>query len=443
MLVATSKRHVLFLQGPGSMFLYRFGQVLKRAGVHVSKIHVCAGDLLYWPSSDVVVFRDKFEEWGAFVERYIISHGVSDLVLFSDSRPYHRVATKIAKGLGLNTFVFENGYFRPDWLTFERGGVNGRSPFPRDRAAIERLAAAAPDPDVQETSLKYKRHMLFGDWTWHGLNFLGTPLFPHYRRHRPAHPLHELWGAAKKVTVLYGKHLRSKARFKAVLDSARPYFFFPLQLDQDYQVLVDSPFAGISEASDVVIGSFAQHAPKDCLLLVKNHPHDSNLVDRERDTIRIAQRHGVADRVVFIETGNNPQIMRHARGLVTINSTMGTSGLWHGVPVCVLGRAVYDIEGLTHQGDLDSFWQQPTPPEAEFFRTFRRALIHAAQVRGMFGAGEARELVFDECLFRVLKTPYRTAGLTLSVAGESSLRDFSSGSIDADLAPAASSRQAV
>jgi capsular polysaccharide export protein len=270
---------------------------------------------------------------------------------------------------------------------------------------------------VEATSLRFNRHLLLGDWTWHAFNFLGAPIFPHFRRHRPAHPLHELWGASKKVAKWYPRHLRSKARLKAVLDSGRAFFFFPLQLDQDFQLAVDSPFASISEATDFVIASFALHAPRDCLLVIKNHPHDSNLVDRERDTARIARRHGVADRVVFLETGTNPLILDHARAMVTINSTMGTSGLWHSLPVCVLGRAIYDLDGLTHQGDLDRFWRNPTPPDMSFFRTFRRALIHATQARGEFGSGNSGEPTFQECLYRLVVTPYRTAGLSLKGVG--------------------------
>ena len=422
MLVAAGNRHVLFLQGPGSMFFYRFALTLQRAGIKVSKIHLCLGDILFWGRGQSTMFRQRFAAWDAFIERYLIDNGVSDIVLFSDSRPYHRVAVDVAKGLGINVFVFENGYFRPDWITFERGGVNGRSSFPRQRAAIERIADEIPDPGVEATSLRFNRHLLLGDWTWHAFNLLGTPLFPHFRRHRPAHPLHELWGAAWKVLQWHPRRRRSQARLKAVLDSDRPFFLFPLQLDQDFQLSVDLPFESISAATEAVIASFARHAPGDCLLLVKNHPHDSNLVDRERDTARIARRHGVADRVVFLETGPNPLILDHARALITINSTMGTSGLWHRVPVCVLGRAIYDIEGLTHQGDLDSFWQSPTPPDMAFFRSFRRALIHATQARGEFGSGASGAPTFQDCLYRLVVTPYRVAGLALRGTGHGSER---------------------
>jgi capsular polysaccharide export protein len=131
----------------------------------------------------------------------------------------------------------------------------------------------------------------------------------------------------------------------------------------------------------------------------------------------------VADRVVFLETGTNPLILDHARGLVTINSTMGTSGLWHSLPVCALGSAIYDLQGLTHQGHLDDFWQAPPPPDMSFFRTFRRALIHATQARGEFGSGSSGEPTFQACLYRLVVTPYRTAGLSLKETGDGSARD--------------------
>jgi capsular polysaccharide export protein len=89
----------------------------------------------------------------------------------------------------------------------------------------------------------------------------------------------------------------------------------------------------------------------------------------------------------------------------------------------VLGTAIYDIEGLTHQGSLDEFWHAPTPPDMGFFRTFRRALIHATQARGEFGSGSSGEPTFQECLRRLVVTPYRAAGISLKGGGESGARD--------------------
>jgi len=441
MLVATGKRHVLFLQGPGSLFFHRFSLALEQAGVQVSKIHLCAGDLLFWRSRNAVSYRGSFDDWHGFVERYIVSNGVSDVVLFSDSRPYHRVATNVAKGLGVNVFAFENGYFRPDWITLEKGGVNGRSPFPQTREGVERLAADALDPGEQSIPVRHNARLILGDITFHTVSFFGSFLYPRYRRYRTANPVLETLGWIRRGLSRRGKVARSEARLDALLKSRRPFFLYPLQLDHDFQLSVDSPFSSINEASQAVIASFAHHAPSDAVLLVKNHPRDNNLVNRETDIEAMARRHGIADRVVFIESGSNPLILSRALGMVTINSTMGTSALSHGLPVCALGRAVYNVEGLTFQGTLDQFWNGPVAPDLVFFKLFRRALIHSGQVRGEFGTSDLRDSVFEQCVVRLLVTPYRSAGLALNASMDASSRDHENEGAIRDAVVAGASRR--
>jgi capsular polysaccharide export protein len=310
--------------------------------------------------------------------------------------------------------VFENGYFRPDWITFEKSGVNGRSPFPRDPAAIIDLAEKAGDRVEPSRSLRRSQRLVLGDVAFHVAAWLGTPLFPRYRRFRRPHPLTEAAGWVLKAAQMPGRASRSRRRWQSVRASHRKMFFYPLQLDHDFQLLVDSDFQSLSEATAVVVASFAHHAPGDAVLVVKNHPRDNNLVNREREVQELAARFGVAERVVFLETGSNPDIFQRCAGMVTINSTMGTSALLHDVPVCVLGRAVYDIEGLTHRGHLDSFWTAPTAPDPAFFQAFRRAITHSAQIKGEFGATARTEKHFEDCLLKVHLTPFRPAGLNLA-----------------------------
>jgi capsular polysaccharide export protein len=45
------------------------------------------------------------------------------------------------------------------------------------------------------------------------------------------------------------------------------------------------------------------------------------------------------------------------------SSTVGCQALARGVPVMALGKAIYDIAGLTHQGELDEFWNAPEAPD--------------------------------------------------------------------------------
>jgi capsular polysaccharide export protein len=88
--------------------------------------------------------------------------------------------------------------------------------------------------------------------------------------------------------------------------------------------------------------------------------------------------------VVLIEACDLQRLLDRARGLVTVNSTSATFALAAGVPVIALGRSVYDLPGLTHQGTLSSFWTDPMPPDPSLFEAFRRVVAHACLIAGDF-----------------------------------------------------------
>jgi short-subunit dehydrogenase len=75
-------------------------------------------------------------------------------------------------------------------------------------------------------------------------------------------------------------------------------------------------------------------------------------------------------------------VLRNAAGVVTINSTVGVTALHHGVPVKVLGNAVFNVAGLTCQSPLAAFWHDPQRPDPGLMAAFLRALIGATQVKG-------------------------------------------------------------
>ena len=67
-----------------------------------------------------------------------------------------------------------------------------------------------------------------------------------------------------------------------------------------------------------------------------------------------------------------------------MNSTVGLSALYHGAPVKVLGNAVYDMEGLTCQSPLASFWNEPGTVDEELVEAFMAYLRRTNQVNGSF-----------------------------------------------------------
>lgn len=83
-----------------------------------------------------------------------------------------------------------------------------------------------------------------------------------------------------------------------------------------------------------------------------------------------------------------PTCLKNAVGTVTINSTVGIQSLYHGTPTIVLGKALYDIGGLTCKGmPLDRFWSEHHPPDKSLFQEFRRHLIEQTQLSGSFYGG--------------------------------------------------------
>ena len=73
---------------------------------------------------------------------------------------------------------------------------------------------------------------------------------------------------------------------------------------------------------------------------------------------------------------------------MTVNSTIGLSALAVSVPVITLGKAIYNLPGLTAQQGMDAFWQQPTAPNAVLFDAFRRVVAARTQINGGFHSDE-------------------------------------------------------
>jgi hypothetical protein len=67
-----------------------------------------------------------------------------------------------------------------------------------------------------------------------------------------------------------------------------------------------------------------------------------------------------------------------------MNSTVGPSALFHHTPVKVLGRATYDIPGMTSQKSLAEFFADPGEVNAELFDAYTRWLRVVNQVNGSF-----------------------------------------------------------
>lgn len=396
-------RTFLFLQGLASPFFVRLGQALRRRGYGVERVNLNLGDRLFWNKPGAVDYRGRFENWRSFLSAFMEERGVTDLVLFGDGRPYHRVAVATAQLRGVNVHVFEEGYFRPNWITMEDGGVNGFSGLPRDRATIERLAAELPEPPAPRPIQGDMRARTGWDVLYNCSNTFVPYLYPFYRRYRPNHCLVEYAGWIGRMIRGKAEKRRATAVERLLRKTKGPYFLLPLQLDSDYQIRLHSPFSAMTEVVDFVARSFAAHAPANAKLVVKLHPLDNGLVNRRRACHLTAQRTGLGDRLVYLDGGDGAELIDGSAGVVVVNSTMGTMAIERGRPTIALGQAIYDVEGLSHQGTLESFWTSPAAPEPEMVRAFRKVVCARTQLNGGFYSREAIATAVENSVARLVE----------------------------------------
>lgn len=386
------KRQFLFLQGVCSPFFARLAARLTADGHSVLKVNFNAGDQLYWRGQKSVNFRGRPQDLRGFLDRLYREYGITDQVLFGDRRPVHRPAVEHAEVFGIRTHVFEEGYFRPFWVTLEREGVNGHSLLPRDPEWFWSVGGdIGPSEDVVSFSSQFSSRAVH-DVAYHVAGSLNVALFPHFQTHAPTNAAVEYLAFVRRSLVLRFWKPQDAAAIEALVANKGPYYLLPLQLNSDAQIRDHSRFENMAEIMEYVLESFARTAPVQARLVIKNHPLDVGLTDHRGALAALVRRFDLGGRVIYLESGNLELLVEHAQGVVTVNSTVGSVALGLDCPTIALSDPIYNLPGLTFQGDLDDFWRQGEPPNRELFRRFRNAVIHCTQVNGGFYCAKGIEL---------------------------------------------------
>lgn len=347
----------------------------------VRRVNFCGGDVAYSGKEPAWNYAGASSDLAFWYSDVLSTGDFSDVLMFGDCRAIHRPVHVVAQSLGVRVHVFEEGYVRPNWITLEPFGVNGRSMLPLDPTWYRERRETNPPGQPTGYSLQIR--------AWHDIHYrmanaLHAWRFPNYRSHRPYNGFVEYAGLANRFARLSRYKAEARRVASALVTERRPYYLFPLQLNSDSQIIEHSPFSGIREVISKVLHSFADHAPSDALLVVKNHPLDTGLIGSHRQVRSLAGQLGMADRVRYIEAGHLPTLLERARGVVVVNSTVGLSALHHDRPLMTLGAAVYSMPGMTWQGSLDDFWQRAESPDAALYQAFIDYVIRHTQINGDF-----------------------------------------------------------
>ena len=367
---------VLLVTLPFGRFGRQLVQAFRAAGAEVRHMVFNTGDLLSRRGPGGIRHQEGAEAWPRRLAE--LAPAFTDIIVFGESGPYNEAVLALRDRGGPRVWVLENGYFRPDWITLERGGANAASALPRDRSGY---AAEWPEPPPPKPVGPTIRCLAVNISLYYFVELYGRWLFP---RHKPAFAAPP-WRQAVGHTWRYFRGLLTrKPDDQAVITDARPYFLVCLQRDGDSQLLRHSDLPDNAAFLEAVMYSFSRHAPAGVNLVVKNHPLDPGLIDLHMLTTQAAHAHGVAGRVRFIDGGSLARLCKGSRGVVVNNSSAAFSALGFGTPVKAKGRALFNFEGLSDQKPLDAFWADPTPPDPELFRRFRAQVMARTQINGSF-----------------------------------------------------------
>ena len=381
-----SDRCFLFLQGPHGPFFSRLGERLRGAGARTLRLGFNPGDQMFWPKQGFLPFHGSPDSLGETLDALIDTHGITDLVCYGSSRPIHQTALATAKARGVTTHVFEEGYLRPYWVTYERGGANANSPV--TGLSLDQMTQALDNspPAVTEAPDRWgdmRAHMFWGA-AYHACLLLGGNRYPAFRPHRAPGVKREFWLHLKRLIETPGRALMRQIATTRVRFGGFPYHLVLLQLAHDANFLDHGPFPDQAGFLETVFRGFASGAPRHHHLVLKAHPLEDGREPLRPLIRKLTKKHGHEGRVHFVTGGKLARLLDAARTALTVNSTAAEQALWRSLPLKVFGEAVYNRPEFVSHQPLAEFFAAPKPPSREAYLTYRAFLLATSQVPGGF-----------------------------------------------------------
>ncbi len=409
---SSAKGHrFLFLQGPHGPFFHRLGRMLSAAGAEIWRVGFNRGDRVFWPLVETYIpFKGAQDEWAAAFRQIVADKRITDIVLYGDTRRVHAQAVEVAKELGLTVHVFEEGYLRPHWVTYERGGANGHSRLMQMTLAQMKTALAHSDMDLPDAPAHWgdmRQHMFWGA-LYHWFVLTGFWDYRNFRPHRALTVGQEFLLYLRRLALLPLHRAERLAATFRIQHGGFPYHLVLLQLEHDSSFQMHSPFRTMADFLTLVVEGFAKGAAAHHHLVFKAHPLEDGRVPVARDIRRLAAQHGVADRVHFVRGGKLARLLNHARTAVTVNSTAAQQVLWRGLPLKVFGAAVYAKPEFVSNQSLPEFFAHPSRPDSRAYRDYRHYLLETSQVPGGFYSTRGRRELLRQVVDMMLQSedPY-------------------------------------
>jgi len=385
--------------------------MLRAAGCEVSRVGFNAGDRAFWfGTPGYIPFRSKLEDWGRTFTSILNERQITDIVLYGDTRPIHSVAVEMAKSKGINVHVLEEGYMRPYWVTYERGGTNGHSRLMTMSIAEMQQALALSDLEVPTPPAHWgdmRQHVFYGA-LYHWFVMFRNGDYRNFTRHRELPVAVEAYLYTKRLLLMPFIALDRRIASMRIRHGGFPYHLVLMQLEHDASFQTHSPFTRMAEFIDVVMEGFAGGAPQHHHLVFKAHPLENDRSPIRKQIKQAAKRLNVQDRVHYVRGGKLARLLDQARTAVTVNSTAGQQVLWRGIPLKVFGQAVYSKPQFVSEQPLSEFFASPKRPDSKAYKDYRRFLLETSQIPGGFYSAKGRRQLLRQVVDMMLASedPY-------------------------------------
>ncbi len=404
-------RVFLFLQGPHGPFFSSLGHMLRKSGAEIWRVGFNAGDQAFWRDrASFVPYRGDVSDWPDTFSDLIAKKGVTDIVLYGDTRPIHANAIERARAAGLTIHVFEEGYMRPYWVTYERDGSNGHSrlmdmDIADMRAMLENSDMDAPMPPAKWGDMR--QHIFYGA-LYHAHVLLRNHRYRNFRPHRALGVRQEFRLYLRRLILMPLHSLDRRIATMRIRYGGFPYHLALLQLEHDASFQAHSPFSTMTEFLETAIAGFARGAPPHHHLVVKAHPLEDGRVPLRQEIRRLSRIYDLEERVHYVRGGKLAQLLDEARSAITVNSTAAQQVLWRGIPLKTFGNAVYDKPEFVSTKPVADFFAGATRPDHRAYRDYRRFLLETSQVAGGFYSTRGRRQVLRKAVDMMLspEDPY-------------------------------------
>ncbi len=375
----------LFLMGPIGTFFPRLTNFFEENNVQTFKISFPLYEYGF-PESRLIKYSQDIKFFKEFLKQIIIDKKIKHIFMYGNVLIPHKQALELVDELKkedkiLKPHIFELGYLRPNFVTLEKKGINYNSEFIKNRDFYLKQ-------DSYETFPIAKKHARFRiRKIWKPITFINH-CFKNYNIVRYEHKLQPkpiyIWYQLKGFFLKYYYRL-TEYKLKKKCFFEKNFYLVILQVSTDSQLTEGSNIKDNKKFIYKIIKDFAE-VNIDFNLVFKHHPRDRGYTNYFNLIEKISKEFGVYKKVIYIHDCFLSKIFQNSncRGTVLINSTVGYQSLYHSVPLKSLGISPFNIEGLSDQRDLVSFFKNPITVDKLLFNKFYKYILENSQINGNF-----------------------------------------------------------